>query len=318
MKITIGYNNFGNEFTDDLKSAFPEIIFDLADSEDECRKSIVDADVFFGWPSRETFRSAKKLKWVHCPGTGIDRFADIPELIASDVVVTNARGPHTEPMADHVFAFILDLAHLMRVQYEEQKAHMWDAKKYRGQIQDLNGTTMGILSLGGIGIAVARRARAFGMKIYAVDINPVQTPDGVEDVWGLDRLDELIRISDWFVVTSPITPDTRQLIDSRRVGLFKPTAHLIIISRGGIVDEAAMTDALVCGKIAGAGIDAFDVEPLDNDSPLWDMPNVIISPHVSAESKGMLEGRKQIFKDNLRRYINGDTLEYICDKEAGY
>ena len=318
MKITIGSGNFGSEFIDDLTSTFPEIIFDLAYSEDECRKSVIDSDVFFGWPSRQTFLNAKKLKWIHCPGTGIDRLADIPELVASDVVVTNARGPHTEPMADHVFAFILDLAHLMREQYEEQKAHIWERNKYRGQIQDLNGSTMGILSLGGIGMAVARRARAFGMKIYGIDINPIQIPDGVEDVWGLDRLDEAIKISDWFVVTSPITSDTRQLIDSRRVELFKPTAHLIIISRGGIVDEVAMTDALVRGKIAGAGIDAFDVEPLENDSPLWDMPNVIISPHISAESKGMHEGRKQIFKDNLRRYINGDPLEYICDKEAGY
>ena len=177
---------------------------------------------------------------------------------------------------------------------------------------------MGILALGGIGRAVARRGYGFGMEVYAVDAHPMPAPPEVKDVWGLDRLDELLQRSDWFVITAPFTPETEELIDRRRLEQIKPGAYVIAISRGGILDEEALIEGLRSGRIAGAGLDVTAVEPLPDDSPLWDMENVIISPHASALTAEMWEGRRQIFKENLRRFLAGEPFLYVCDKQAGF
>ena len=177
---------------------------------------------------------------------------------------------------------------------------------------------MGILALGGIGMAVARRATGFGMDVYAVDKNPIAPPPGVIDVWGLDRLDDLMEISDWLVVTAPYTNDTRGMIGTEQLALMKPSSHMIIISRGGIVDEDALFDTLKNNRISGAGIDAFETEPLPENSPWWDLENVIISPHMSAVSKRMYEGRRDVFRENLRRFISNQPFIYVCDKSSGF
>ena len=317
MKVLMGYS-LGEEFLSDLRTSFPNVTFQPAYSEEEQKRHVRDADVFFGWPTRGVFLEAQHLRWVHCPGTGVDRITKVPEIVNSDVILTNARGPHAPPMADHVFAMILTFAHFMREQWEDQRAHRWDRTPYGGQIIDLKGRTMGILALGGIGLEVARRAYAFGMEVYAVDVRPMPTPPEVKEVWGIERLDNLLKLSDWFIVTAPLTPATRGLIDRRRVGLLKPGSYVIVISRGGIVDEEALTEALRTGRIAGAGIDATAEEPLPPDNPLWEMENVIITPHSSAESRDMYEGRRQIFKENLRRYLASEPFLYVCDKKAGF
>ena len=318
MKVVMGSGHLGEQYRRDLRATYPEVTFEPAYTEEEQVRHIRDAEIFFGWPTREVFLAAQRLVWVHCPGTGVDKLTEVPEFVNSDVILTNARGPHTEPMADQVFAFILTFAHRMREQWEDQQAHRWDREKYSGQMLDLNGRTMGILSLGGIGLAVARRAHGFGMKVYAVDIHPMSPPPEVEEVWGLERLDDLLQNSDWFVVTTPLTPETRGLVDRRRVGLLKPGSYFIVISRGGIVDEAALIEALRSGRIAGAGLDAVAEEPLPPDNPLWDMDNVLISAHISADSQALYEGRRQIFKENMRRFLAKEPFLYVCDKKAGF
>ena len=260
----------------------------------------------------------KRLRWVHCLGAGIDQIVSVSELVDSDVVLTNARGPHADPMADHVFSMILTFTHRGRELWEDKRAHRWDFSRYSERMIELGGRTMGILALGDIGMAVARRAHCFGMEVYAVDIRPVPTPPEVKEVWGVERLDELLRISDWFVVTAPMTPQTRGLIDRRRVGLLKAGAYLIVISRGGIVDEDALIEGLRSGRIAGAGLDVVAKEPLSPDSPLWDMDNVILSPHASADSHELWERRRQTFKENLRRFLSNEPFLYVCDKKAGF
>ena len=172
--------------------------------------------------------------------------------------------------------------------------------------------------MGDIGRAVARRAQGFDMEVYAVDVAPMEPPPGVREVWGPERLDDLLKISDWFVVTAPRTPQTEGLIDARRFGIMKPSAHLIVVSRGGIVDEEALAAALASGEIAGAGCDALWPEPPEPDSPLWDLPNMLISPHSSAHSPQLWERRRQIFKENLGRYLAGEPLRFVCDRKRGY
>ncbi len=306
------------QVVEELADTFPGVEFVAAETAEEQKAAIRDADVFVGQPARDVFLAAKKLRWIHVPGTGIEGTVGTPEVVQSSVIVTNARGPHTYPMADHVFAMMLTFAHRLREEWEDQRARRWDTRKYDQRILELGGTKLGIVALGGIGSEVAKRGVGFGMEVYAVDVRPVKPPAGVRAVWGLERLDEMMRLADWFVVTAPYTPQSKGMIDRRRLGLLKPSAHLILVSRGGIVDESALIEALQAGRIAGAGLDVFEKEPLPPDSPLWSMPNVIISPHASALTPEMWEGRRQILKDNLRRFLKGEPFPYVCDKRAGF
>jgi phosphoglycerate dehydrogenase-like enzyme len=310
----------GNETerrTATLRNAYPAAEFVVASTGEEQIEQIRDADAYYGWPAREVFVAAERLRWVHCPGTGIDQITKIPELIESDVVVTNTKGPHVAPMADHVMGMVVMLAHRWRELMEDQRLHRWETGKYHNTYLQLEGSTIGILAVGDIGAAVARRAHGFGMKIYAVDVQPHNLPE-VREVWGPERLDDLLRISDWFVVTAPLTPATRNLIDARRLGLMKESSRLIVISRGGIVNEGALVGALQSGTIAGAALDAFEPEPLASDSPLWDMDNVIITPHASAYTTDLLTGRWQVYVDFLECFMTGKPFPYVCDKSAGY
>jgi phosphoglycerate dehydrogenase-like enzyme len=318
MKVVVTEHLLTDAFLRDLRASFPSVTFEPAPTVAEQTHAIAEAEVFCGSPSSDIFRAARRLRWVHCPGTGIDWLAKVPELVESDVVLTNARGPHTEPMADHLFAMVLALTHHMRELAQDQVAHRWQATTYHHQMVELKGRTMGILALGGLGLASARRAHGFGMKVYAVDVRPVAAPPEVEAVWGPDRLDDLLRLSDVFVVTAPFTEQTKGLIDRRRIGLLKPGSFFFVISRGGIVDESALVDALRSRQLAGAGLDVTAVEPLPADSPLWDVDNLILSPHVSAYTPEMLEGRRAVFKENLRRYLAGEPFLYTCDKRAGF
>ena len=317
MKVVVT-GLFGDGFEESLTAEFPGLDFVFVTSEEDQSREIKDADVLLGTPSREVFLAADHLRWMHCPGTGIDKLTTIPEIADSDVVLTNARGPHAAPMADHVMGMCIAFAHRTNEMVVDQRAHHWDTGKYDRSFIEMEGTTMGILALGGIGNAVARRAAAFGMDVYAVDKDPYDAPPGVRAVWGLERLDDLLSMADWFVVTAPYTADSRGMIDAAKLSLMKPTAHLIVISRGGIVDEEALFDALQNRRIAGAGIDAFEVEPLPKDSPWWDLDNVIISPHASALTVEMWEGRREIFRENLRRFLANEPFIYVCDKTAGF
>ena len=302
----------------DLRAEFPDVEFVSAETEDDEKEHVREADVFYGWPTRDVFLSAQKLQWIQCPGTGVDRLTEIPELVASDIALTNSRGPHAPPMADHTMGLIVMLAHKLHLMRDDQNAHAWDSRKYHDQQIELAGTTMGILALGDIGSEIAQRANGFGMNVYAADLQARPAPASVKELWGLDRLDELIQMSDWFVVTAPLTDDTRGMIDRRRIGLLKDGAHVIIISRGEIVDEEALAEALRSGRVAGAGIDAFAVEPLAEDSPFWDLKNVVVTPHSSASTPQMTDGRRQIFKENLRRFLNNEPFIYVVNKKAGF
>ena len=320
MKVLMTNAHLGEGFVEQLQSEFPQVEFLTAMSVEEQLREAADADAICGWPdSPEVVEAARQLRWIHCPGTGIDKImAELPALADSDVVLTNARGPHANPMADHVLWMMLSLSHRGRQMAEDQRLGVWDTDKYSHAFVELSGSTMGILALGDIGSAIARRAYGFDMDVYAVDINPVTPPPQVKEVWGMERLDELMQMSDWFVVTAPLTEESRGLIDRRRIGLLKPTSYVIVISRGGIVDEDALADALGTGRLAGAGIDATAIEPLPTESPLWGLDNVVLSPHASALTPEMYEGRRQIFRENMRRFLSNEPFLYVCNKRAGF
>ena len=318
MKVVLD-SEADREFVAELRNSFPSVNFCQAPTKADQVREIPDAEVLFGAITPAVFEAARKLRWCHFVGAGFDPLVrGNPAFVASDVVLTNAPGTHAMAMADHVMGMILMFAHRMVDMLDDQRAHRWDVHKYRAQIRELEGTTMGLLAVGSIGRAVAVRAQAFGIRVYGVDLKPMKPPEGVAEVWTLEGLERLLRISDWFVVTAPLTDGTEGLLNRERIGQLKQGSHLIVISRGGIVDETAVVEGLRSGSIAGAGFDAVETEPLPDESPLWDMPNVLISPHVSGDSPQTWERRYRIFKDNLARYLKGDPLLHICDKRAGF
>jgi len=330
MKILIGSSvvpfKSDKDFIEKLRKSYPDIEFCLSLDENHEEKEIVTSDVYYGVPSEKVLLAvSEKLKWIHVPGTGIDLITKNQEFVDSDVILTNCPQAHTKPMADHTLGMILSLSRKLWENRDYQQQHTWVEDKYvKSAIDnndppvDLSETTLGIVSMGGIGRQIAQRAKGFGMEIYGVDKYPSDLPEGVSQIWGLDKLDDLIKISDWLVITSPYTPETKGLINEKHLHLFKPSSYVIVISRGGIFDEKALLKGLQTKKIKGAGIDAFEIEPLDPKSPLWDMPNVIISPHSSAITPKMFEQRKQIFRDNFKRFLSRKTLNHICNKKEGF
>ncbi|MBH05361.1 MAG: hydroxyacid dehydrogenase [Phycisphaeraceae bacterium] len=304
----------------DWHQAFPGVVFSIGNTPDEQRKHIRDADVCIGAITRDTFLAARQIKWVASPWAGIDFAMAIPELVNSDVIITHTPYVHASSMADHVFAMMLSFAHCLPQVLDDQKNRRFDTQKYHNRILELAGSTIGILGFGAVGRAVARRADGFDMKICAIARTPPTHSNQEQVIWAPDRLDDLLKISDWFVISSPLTGETQGLIDKRRIALLKPSAHLIVISRGAIIDEEALAHALRSGQLAGAATDALTIEPPDpqKPSPLWNLDNCLISPHSSSPTAKMFAARRAFCKANLRRYLNGKSLMGICDKTLGY
>lgn len=311
--------DFGPAFEARLRSEFPGTRFTAAHTPEEQRRIAPDVDVIFGPLDREAFRRARRLRWYHFIGIGFDSvLRRVPEFASSGVVMTNAREAHVIPMAEYVLGMMLALAHQLRESLDDQAARRWRTGHYRARILELAGSTMGIVAFGDVGRAVARRAAAFDMEVYAVDPAPVPCPAGVAAVWPVDRLHDMLQRTDWLVITAPRTAATERMIGAGQLALLRPGAHVVVVSRGGIVDEEALAAAIDAGQLAGAAIDATDREPPAADSPLWDHPRVYLTAHVSAESAQLLERRGEVFIDNLRRYLAGEELRFRCDLERGY
>lgn len=302
----------------DLSASFPAIQFVAAATPEEQVVQAEEADAIYGWPSGPVVLAARRLRWVHVGFTGIERIHESPELVAGPAILTNVRGSTADTIADHAFAMILTFTRRVRELAADQRAHRWDRPLRSAQMVELSGSTLGILGFGRIGSAIARRAAAFGLETYAVDLYPTaQSPD-LKALWGLERLDDLLALSDYFVVAVPLTPQTKGLIDGRRIGLMKRGAHLFVVSRGNVVDEEALVEALRSGQLAGAGLDVTAEEPLPADSPLWDVESLFITPHCSGFSKQSTDRAWETFKENVRRFAAGEPLVNVCDKRAGF
>lgn len=318
LKIVIGTDHVGTQYARELQDSFPEIEFVVAYDVADHVEAIRDADAFFGWPNSEAFDAAQNLKWIACPGMGIDKIVAYQNIVDSDVPITNAPGTHVTSMSDHVIGAMVGLTHRFEEAFRDRQEKKWDTGAYAHRITELTGTTVGIFGLGAIGRGVAERASAFGTTIFAIDPGPASVPSCVRECWDVDRLDDLCRLSNFLVIAAPVVDTTRGSIDARRLALMPEGSYVIVISRGEIVDEDALCDALESGHIAGAAIDATAIEPLEDDSRLWTMPNVILTPHSSALTPELYEMRRQAFKANLRKFAAGEPLENICDKLAGF
>ncbi|MDP8922251.1 MAG: D-2-hydroxyacid dehydrogenase [Chloroflexota bacterium] len=301
-----------------LLDDFKDVEIAWAGSPDEVARQIVDADAVYGWPTREQFLAAKRLKWIQVPSAGVEMLCSIPEIVESDVVMTNARGAHARVIAEHAFAMLLAFTRGILPFEQDKAARRWRREQAIPEVQEIAGWTIGIVGYGQIGQQVTQRALGFEMAVLAVDVAPMpDAPHGV-DVWGPDRLPELMERSDVVVVATPYTPRTRQMLGADLLGRMKPTAYLLVVSRGGIVDEPALVDVLRKGKIAGAGLDVFAEEPLPPTSELWDLPNLIVTPHLAGASTQKDRRCVEILRENVGRFQRGEELINVVDKRLGY
>lgn len=302
---------------DALRSEFPGVRFVTALTAEDVLREVRDAEVVFGHLRRDSLAAARRLRWVQCQGAGVEELAAIPELVASDVAVTNTRGAHAATIAEHVMGMLVFLARGFRTIEDANRRKEW-LRPLGYDPVGLSGLTMGIIGYGRIGAAIGRRAQTFEMDVIAVDAHDVPREEWVSAFWLLDGLDELLRLSDVVAVTAPLTPSTRNLLDARRLSLMRPGAYLLAVSRGGIIDEAVLAGMLREGKLAGAGLDVQAQKPVPPESPLWDVPNLLITPHCAGQSQQTTAAATDVLRRNLRRYLTGEPLENPVDLRLGY
>lgn len=297
-------------FVDRLSARFPTIHFLKAIGRSEALQSCSDCDVLVA-RNDEVFdgfiAAMPHLRWIQALTTGTDRIEAIPDL-PPGVIVTAARGFHGPQMSELAFLFMLSLSRDYPAMAANQKAHRWT----RWPQKLLLGKTVVLLGVGAVGEELAKRCHAFGMNVIGVDAVRKSAP-GVDAMHTPERLKELASAADFLVVLVPYTAETHHLVDAGVLDAMKPTGVLINISRGPVVDEAALVRTLTAKRIAGAGLDVFQTEPLPADSPLWDLPNVMITPHVGGMSDIYAEQVMPVLIDNIAAYAAGtcSRMRYI-------
>lgn len=269
-----------------------------------------EAEVIAGSVPSSLLPQARRLKWLHSWAAGVDV---TPEIKASAVTFTSSKGNGAIPLAEHVILLMLMLARKSPEIMQAQREHRW-AKTVHGE---LTGQTLGIIGLGNSGSDLARKAKAFHMRVIGVRRTASPCPD-VDEQFLRARLHEFLGQCDWVAMTAPATRESKHMLGEAEFRAMKPSAYYVCISRGQTADPEALLRALKEGWIAGAGLDAHAVEPLPADSPFWDAPNTIVTPHYGATTPLTYRRGADIFLDNLRRYVKGEPLVNVVDKEAGY
>ncbi len=327
IKLVIAVHHFFDQwnapawFSERLCADFPELeIVHLPDYK-RLDAEIREAEILIAWSIRpEQVKAARKLRWIHSPAAAVHQLM-FPELIASEIVLTNARVVHGPVVAEHVIALIFALAKKIPGSVELQQKHIWGQQLLWDEIprvREVAGATLGLIGLGAIGWPLVRSAKALGMRVIAVREHPEKGSDGADVVLGPAQINEGFRQADYVVLAAPVTENTKAMANAERLALMKPTACLINVGRGPLVDEAALAAALREKKIGGAALDVFPKEPLAADSPLWDLPNLLITPHTAALTDKLWERHYVLFSEDLRRYLGGRPLLAVVDKRKGY
>ena len=290
----------------------------FADTEAELAAALPGADVLFAWRPRSALLEpvwdrASDLRWIQSASAGVDGLL-FPKLVESEVVVTNARGVFDVAMAEYVLGLLLLFAKGLPGVLERQRRKEWRP----GDSELLAGKRLLVVGVGSIGRAIGRLGEALGMRVRGVGTTSREDDDVFETVLGVDDLARACSWADVIVAVLPGIPTTRHLFDETVFAAMKPSARFVNVGRGSTVDERALVEALESGRLAGAAIDVFEQEPLPEDSRLWSMPNVVVSPHTSADFAGWRETLVELFVENLQRYVAGRPLKNVVDKARGY
>ncbi len=279
-----------------------------------------DVEVILANPHRDRSRladilNAPRLRWIQQRSAGANWLMEYPKAVESDLIVTNASGIHAIPISEHILALTFCLARDVQRSLRDQVAHRWNRIH---RVTELEGQTMGLIGLGAVGEKTAQKAKGLNMRILGVRRHRGRSTPWVDRVYGPENLMEMLPQADWVVITAPLTPETKGMIGERELRALKKSTYIINISRGPIIQEQALIQALREGWIAGAGLDVFEEEPLPDSSPLWDMENVIITGHYAGGTPHYLDRLMEIFLENLRRYQTGEPLVNVVDKRLGY
>jgi phosphoglycerate dehydrogenase-like enzyme len=305
-----------------------------ATSDDEAERHITDADAFFGKLTPRLLHAARQLRWVQSPTASLEHYI-FPELIEHPCTLTNMRGLFSDVIADQVLGYILCFARNLHRYIRQQAEGRWapvggEAARASfttgpGLVSDIDRAhlhladcTLGVVGFGAIGSEIARRGRAFGMRVVAVDVYPRQIPDVEATCWTIDQLPRLLAESDFVAIAAPHTPATTKMFRREQFRQMKRSAYLINIGRGAIVDLGDLTAALKSREIAGAALDVFEVEPLPADHALWRMENVILTPHVAGYSPRIAERHLGVLLTNLEKFVRGEPLVNVVDKRAWF
>jgi phosphoglycerate dehydrogenase-like enzyme len=317
---------FANELEPQLSpDRYPDIQIAWVDSQSNFEGDPSDAEVYLNWfylkpiTLQKVLTAAPHLRWQQTPSAGVNHILT-PDYLERKILLTNGAGTFAIPIAEFVMAYILNHAKSLPKLKDLQMQKIWlrsDSAAGDLPLQEVEGATLLILGAGSIGQEIAKRAHAFGMRVWGSRRNPESLPN-FEKIVGANDWRSLLPEVDYLVLATPLTPETRGLIDAATLRLMRPTAYLINIARGAVVDEPALITALREGWIAGAGLDTFYTEPLPEDSPLWSLPNVFVTPHCSGFSPRIAQRTIALFLDNLWRYQNGMPLRNLVDQTIGY
>ena len=284
----------------------------------ELADALGDADVLLVWDFRSTklrdaWPHARHLRWIHVAGVGVETVL-FPELVASDVVLTNSRGVFDQALAEYVLGLMLAFAKGFPATFDLQRRHAWQHR----ETEQLRGQTVLVVGAGGIGRAVGRLARCAGMHVVGVAHFARPSDPDLGRVVAARDLRAILGEADYIVIAAPLTSETTGMFDAAAFDRMKPTARLINVGRGPIVDEDALLTALRAKRIAGAALDVFSDEPLPTDHPFWDLPGVIVSPHMAGDFTGWMTALAQLFVRNFLRWRSGEPLLNVVDKRRGY
>ncbi len=314
-KILVG--GFVAGMIDELRPAHPDIEF-VAAQPGAAAKQAQDADALFGICNAEVIAAGKSVQWIHFVSAGVENCVSVPGVKERNILVTNMQRIGGPIIAEHVMAMTLAFTRGLDLYIPQQAKHEWKRVTPPGRMAVVKGKTMLVVGLGGIGSEVAKRAHALDMKVIATRASGRTGPDFVSYIGLPEELPKLAGEADFVVNTAPLTPQTRGIFNADFFSRMKSGAYFINVARGGSVDTAALVNALKNKQIAGAGLDVTDPEPLPPDHPLWQAPNVIITPHVANDSDLGFEAQVIVTRENLRRYIAGERMLSVVDVSRGY
>lgn len=327
MKVLVGiYSpvaawNIPAEHVERLRRQFPRHRFVHALDEEALAAHVADADVAFTSELRPAhLAAATRLRWIHSPAAGVGSML-FPAMVASPVVISNSRGMSADHIAEHVVGVTLALFRKLPLALRSQAARHWaqDDMLQPPPLRTLRGAEALVVGLGSIGRASAWRLAALGATVRGIRRRAGEpVPEGVTAVGTPDDLQGLLAAADLVILAAAQTAATRRMIGERELAWMRTDAVLVNVSRGKLVDEAALAAALASGTIGGAALDVFEHEPLDPGSPLWSLPNVIVTPHTSGFRPDHWDAATELFAGNLRRFEAGQPLVNVVDKSAGY
>lgn len=332
MKILL-YPQFDADRLQRLAAVAPDIRWSNCENRQQAALEIVDADAMIGKLDAELLCRAEKLRWIQCPTASLEHFI-FPELVQHPAVLTNVRGIFGRVIATQVVGYLACFARNLHIYIRQQTRGQWsplggphkqdgflsgpcDVSDIDRQHQDLSSCTLGIIGLGGIGVAIAQAVVPLGMRILGMD--PVTSPrPEIEHCFQPNQLHELLPECDYVVIAAPHTPQTVGMFDERQFRQMRSNAVLINVGRGALVRLPALVAALQAEEIRGAALDVFEVEPLPPRHPLWQLPNVIITPHIAGYAPTIAQRHFQILAENTRRFANNQPLINVVDKRLWY